>query len=205
MRELALGIGRESKARAKKYMQDNKMIRVTLDQIAEQDEDTGERRFRNFDLPGEYFQSRSQALAEMDAFNRGIDETEAQITRQFQEELVKQYAPRFQLLRWMNTYDALDNDTKTVLEDMVEPYAITDEQGNVIGYNCNLDKMTTQAKKITARYNEAFSRQQEKAKEQAAVRRPAMENSGNASENTVNDAPKDPKNLSEAFSAIRKW
>ena len=52
--------------------------------------------------------------------------------------------PRIRTLRFASTYEKLDERRRDMLDAIIEDYEVTDENGDTIGYDCDLDKALAQ-------------------------------------------------------------
>lgn len=125
---------------------------ITIDMLYERDERTGQVSFKNPDNPNRNFESRSDAQQWCDAFNKQIDTKFKMDVREKQAELYKQAVPKLKILQFKNTYDKMDKNTRDIFEDLVEPYEIRNQAGQIVGYSCDLESMAKQANKISSRF-----------------------------------------------------
>ena len=126
-----------------------------------------------------------------------------QITAEFrnavnkkQRELLQQQAPKLRTLEFAPKYDAMDATTKEVFEDIISPYSVYDKNGDVIGFNVNLDAAAAQAAKIAKRFNTRQPEQQEPQEEpEKKASSPALDMKSGPSQTT----DKEPKTIGEAL------
>ena len=182
----------------------------SIGDLYERDEQSGRVRFRNPDVnddrdPDAYFRTRKEADDWVNSMN-------AQINQQFRQEvgkkigeLRKEALPRVQLMRFANTYERLDDMTRNILEDLVEDYAIV-KDGQVIGFNCDLNRALEQARRISSRY--AGQQQQTQTQQQAQqpqaqqqANEPAMDMQTSGGSGPVDSEPKD---INEAMEMLNK-
>ena len=173
--------------------------------LYERDERTGQVSFKNPDNPNRNFDSRAEAQAWVDAFNKQIDTKFKMDLREKQLELYQQAAPRLKILQFKATYDKMDARTKDVFEDLIEPYEMKDSAGRIVGYRCNLDAVANQAAKIAGRFAsvgqlDKEAKQQEEPKQAS---KPAMDMKTGASKGGSNDF-KEPENIGEALKMFDK-
>jgi len=132
---------------------ENKISPCTIEELYSRDENTGRVSFKNPDDPTRDFNSRAEAQQWVDAFNKQVEMRFRQEVNKKQQELLKGAMPTIRLIDFAPKFEALDQVTKDVLDDLIEPYSITDNQGNVIGFDVDLDAALARAKKIAKRFN----------------------------------------------------
>lgn len=130
----------------------NNIAECSIEDLYSRDESTGRVRFKNPDDPGRDFASRAEAQQWVDAFNKQIDARFRQEVNKKQRELLGDYAPTLRLIEFAPKYEGLDKVTKDVFDDLIDPYAVRNRSGNIIGYNIDLNAMLSQAKKIAKRF-----------------------------------------------------
>ena len=168
----------------------------SINDLYEKDERTGRVRFRNPDDPDRDFSSRYEAQQFVDAMNKQITSEFRALVNKRQRELIQEEAPRLRTLEFASKYNAMDQTTKDIFEDLIEPYSIRDNGGNVIGFRVDLNAVAQQAEKIAKR----FPKQQAPAQEPAAKGKgdssgPALDMKTGASQNETLE----PKSLGEAL------
>lgn len=177
---------------------------VSIDMLYERDERTGEVSFKNPDNPNKNFSSRAEAQQWCEAFNNQIKDRFKKDVQTKQIELYKQAEPSLRVLAFKDYYEAMDQTTKDVFDDLIDPYSITDRSGKIIGFNCNLEAMARQAYKISRRFQQAAPKE-EVSQQQAIPKqatKPAMDMKTGASKG--NDDFKEPKDIGEALKMFDK-
>lgn len=184
----------------------------SINELTVRDEDTGRIRFRNPDVgkddtrnPDYYFASRSDAMAFVDAWNKGVDSEFRKAVNKKQQDLLQQRAPQIRLIDFAPTWMAMSDQEKAVFDQLVAPYAVRDGNGGEIGYNCDLGAVAKQAKAIVAQFaqsaQQAQPQQQQQAKEQKQSEGPAMDmKTGNGKSQDESE----PKTLAEAMKMINE-
>ena len=171
----------------------------SIEDLYERDENTGRVRFRNPDDPNRDFQSRYEAQQFVDAMNKQITQSFRTEVNKAQRELIQREAPKLRLIEFAPKYDAMDQVTKDIFDDMIEPYAVKDNGGNIIGFNVNLDSVHAQAAKIAKRVQQYAPQQQAQeeagGKEKAAAKSPALDVKTGASLT----GEQEPKTIGEAL------
>lgn len=185
---------------AKKF-QDAKINKLSIGDLYQRDEETGDITFTNPDNPHRPFESRYEAQQWLDSFNGQIDAEFRKQVRQEQQRLTRAEKPRYELLRFAPVYDAMDDGTREIFDAMIEPYEVHDSQGDPVGYNCNLMNIANQAVKISKRFGvDKQSRAKRQTEQQQQSRQdadePAMDMRTGA-----NAEPEfhEPKNLEDAM------
>lgn len=134
---------------------DQQISMWSINDIYERDEQTGRVRFRNPDDPNRDFASRYEAQQFVDAMNKQITAEFRSRVNQKQRELVQEEAPRLRTLEFAPRYNAMDQTTRDIFDDLIEPYAVRNKAGEVIGFNIQLEPMARQAEKIAQRFRAA--------------------------------------------------
>lgn len=168
----------------------------SIQDIYERDEQTGRVRFRNPDDPSRDFQSRYEAQQFVDAMNKQITQRFREEVNKEQRTLIQQEAPKLRLIEFAPKYDAMDKTTKDVFEDMIEPYAVRDSSGDVIGFNVDLDAVARQASRIAQRFQPSQQQGEPQQKEAKASTSPAVDIKTGASQ--TGSMP-EPKTIGEAL------
>ena len=192
----------------RKDFADNQITPCTIEELYVRDENTGRVTFKNPDDPSREF-DREAAQKWVDAFNKQIEMRFRQEVNKKQQELVVERAPMLRVIEFAPKFEALDQTTKEILDDLIEPYAVTNRAGEVIGFNVNLDAALAQAQKIAKRFNTQQANTQNTADNQKAEgnepekqgSRPAMNmptGTGKSSDEL------EPKNIGEALKMYDK-
>ena len=178
---------------------------MDISDLYERDERTGRVVFRNPDDPDRPFSSRFEAQQFCDSINKQINTRFQQEVRKAQQQAVQSMAPQFALLEYAPTYQAMSKDEKEIFDMLIDPYAIADDNGNVIGFNCNLQAMGNQAKMFAQKFG---SKQPASAQGAAAPAQkknkpttPALDIPSGASGAGEDD---EPKTMAEAFAKINE-
>lgn len=132
---------------ARKKFADNNIHEFSIDQLYEQDPNTGRVTFKNPDDPNNPFSSRADAQKWVDAMNKQILQAFRREVNEQQKEQMKSAAPTLRLLEFGPKYDAMDEKTQAVFNALAEPYAIK-SNGQVVGFSVDLNQLGNQAKQI---------------------------------------------------------
>ena len=187
-----------------KDFQDHGVKMMSMQDIYRRDED-GTVHFDNPDNPRMECQSRAEAQAWIESMNKEISRTFNEEVRKKTQELYQQAQPAVMLLEFAPTYDAMDETVKAVFNDLVEPYSVYNQAGDIIGFNCNLNRMAAQAQKMASRFAPQQQAQPKAGQQQpkaAVPDEPAMDiKTGGGSA-----APEDeePKTVEEAMALLQK-
>lgn len=172
----------------------------SMEDIYERDENTGRVTFHNPDDPNRPFASRAEAQAFIEAMNKEVTNYFRNEVNKKQRELVNAATPQLQTIDYADTYMAMSETEQKIFNDLIEPYAITNREGKVIGFNVNLVSAGNTARRIAKNFdNSTPSTNNEKtppAKNE--VSRPAMDMKTGVSATAEGDLP-EPKTIGEAL------
>ena len=131
----------------------------SINELTVRDERSGQIRFRNPDVakddernPDYYFKSRAEAMAFIDAWNKGVDNEFRKAVNQKQKQLVEEQSPAIRLIDFAPTYFSMSEVERNVFEQLVAPFSVKDGKGDEIGYSCDLYQMGEQAKAIAKQF-----------------------------------------------------
>lgn len=140
---------------------------------------------------------RAQAKQWVDDYNAELEQAFNKIAKQRIDELKKEKEPIVRTLKFAETYKKLNDVQRDMLDSLIEDYEVKDEDGNAIGYSCDLDKALTQVNrqisKLTERGKALHPKQEKPAPTEPAL---DMPQSTGSSENK----PPQFKSLAEAMS-----
>ena len=97
---------------------------------------------------------RADARAWVDEYNRELADQFNAACAKVERQKMGEYEPAIQVLKFAPKYDALDDMTRGLLDDIIEPYEVKDSSGNLIGYSCDLNAALNVAKKQMARFKD---------------------------------------------------
>ena len=140
---------------------------------------------------------RAQAKQWVDDYNAELEQAFNKIAKQRIDELKKENEPIVRTLKFAETYKKLNDVQRDMLDSLIEDYEVKDEDGNAIGYNCDLDKALAQVNRQIAKLTERGKALHPK-QEKPAPTEPALDmpQSTGSSENK----PPQFKSLAEAMS-----
>ena len=153
--------------------------------------------FHNPENPNRPFASRMEAQQWVDSVNKDIDASFRREAGKAYQELMRQNESSIRLLKFAPKYNALSPEEQELFDDMVEDYGVY-QDGEVIGYSCDLDRVLTQVKRVMARMQPKVAKQKPAAKQASKPRQPSMDMRGRGTgSNTAKR--EEPKNLAEAM------
>lgn len=139
---------------------------------------------------------RAQAKQWVDDYNAELEQAFNKIAKQRIDELKKENEPIVRTLKFAETYKKLNDVQRDMLDSLIEDYEVKDEDGNAIGYSCDLDKalaqVNRQISKLTERGKALHPKQEKPAPTEPAL---DMPQSTSSSENK----PPQFKSLAEAM------
>lgn len=140
---------------------------------------------------------RAQAKQWVDDYNAELEQAFNKIAKQRIDELKKENEPIVRTLKFAETYKKLNDVQRDMLDSLIEDYEVKDEDGNAIGYSCDLDKALAQVNRQIAKLTERGKALRPK-QEKPAPTEPALDmpQSTGSSENK----PPQFKSLAEAMS-----
>lgn len=174
--------------------------RFGINDIVERDEDTGRIRFRNPEDPNHDFNSRAEAQAWLDAYDKYFVSEWQNAVKQKQGEYLQEAMPALQMYQFAPTYQKMSKAEQDVFESLVEGAEVRDNTGQVIGYDLDLNKVANQARSISARF--APAKAKAVAEKVAPASGPAVD-MPSAGSSTAPEK-KEPKNLNDAMKMMKK-
>lgn len=97
---------------------------------------------------------RAQAKQWVDDYNAELEQAFNKIAKQRIDELKKEKEPIVRTLKFAETYKKLNDVQRDMLDSLIEDYEVKDEDGNAIGYGCDLDKALAQVNRQIAKLTE---------------------------------------------------
>lgn len=178
-------------------------------ELTQRDENTGQVRFRNPDVqdernPDYYFKSRTEMQQFVEAWNKGVDFEFRKAVNEKQRELMGQAAPTARMIDFMPKWQAMDDVTKGIFDDLLEGHEIRDANGKEIGFNVDLNAVAAQAERIAKRYSNVPKEQEQGSQgvsEPQKNSEPALDmKTGNGK----SEDEKEPTNIGEALRMFDK-
>jgi len=193
-------IGKAAVKSAALQFQQMNITKYTVNDLIQRDERNGTVTFVNPDDPRRPFSSRAEAQGWCESVNKDIDREFRKLANSERARLARQYKPAMDLLEFAPKFNRMGEEKRELLAELIDPYAVTDPKGNVIGYSCNLEKMSAQADKILGRFE---SRQAKRAKQQQASE-PALDTPSGGSGSDQAAPPGEPRTLAEAMQRLNE-
>jgi len=193
-----------SRREAAKELSDAGVKLYTFADVVERDENTGRTEFKNPD-DGSVFRNRTEAQQWIDTQNKQVKETANNLTLQKAAQYRRTVRPAMEAQIFLNTrYQQMDTTTQNVFNELIEPYAINNNQGQRIGFNCDLNAMANKATTIVNNYFPKQQQQQAKAQEQPVAKaQPSKVSQPDLNMQTSGEPDKpeypEPTNLEEAL------
>lgn len=176
---------------------------ITMNDLYQRDQSTGRVTYINPDDSSRPFSSRMEAQQWIDSFNSQLRQEIQARARAVSRELSEQMAPARRLLAFAPTFDAMDAQTREVFDDLVEGFEVRNQQGDVVGYTCDLNRMAERARRMAEKYGRKSGGNGAARREEQ--RKPAedLRSHGSASARRK-DPNREPKDLNEAFEIMRE-
>lgn len=180
----------------------------TVGELTIRDEQTGRVMFRNPDVqderdPNYYFNSRTEMLEFIDAWNKGVDFEFRNAVNERQQELMVQAAPKARLAEFIPRWQKMSKDVREVFDELLEGHEIRDSSGREIGFNVDLNAVANQAEKIASHFASTVKQVNTEDDGGVAVEQdsPALDmpNGNGKSEDDI-----EPKSIGEALKLIDK-
>lgn len=163
------------------------------------DDKTGDVTFVDPEHPSRPFQTRQDAQNWCDSMNRDIERARENYIKQRTAEYKQSCQATYDLLEFIPEYNQMSEAEQNAFEDIIEGFEVYDENNDIIGYSCNLKAMAKKARTIANKYG---TRQPEQGHTPSG---PAVNMKSSSSASKPKDKEmKDPTNLSEAMSMLKK-
>lgn len=147
---------------------------------------------------------RRQAQEWVDDYNKELARVFNQTCENYEKQLVEREAPSLAVLEFASKYEELDPIRQGMFDNVIEDYEIKDDNGNVIGYSCDLDKaldlVNRQVEMIQGYVRENSKKEVPNAQPDQSGPVLDMKNSAGA---VQTDANQPPKSLEEAMLRIQ--
>lgn len=180
---------------------------ITMNDLYQRDQSTGRVTYINPDDSSRPFSSRMEAQQWIDSFNSQLRQEIQTRARAVSRELSKQMAPARRLLAFAPTFDAMNEQTREVFDDLVEGFEVRNQQGDVVGYTCDLDRMAERARRMAEKYGRrgGGSGRASGAIRREEQRKPAedLRSHGSAAARRK-DPNREPRDINEAWQIMRE-
>ncbi len=111
---------------------------------------------------------RRQAQEWVDDYNKELSEAFNRTCSDYSQRLMSQEGGRLAIIEFAPKYKQLDPVRRSMFESIIEDYEVTDKDGNIIAYSCDLDKalaaVNRQIKVIQQRFSKQSAGEPTKAK-----------------------------------------
>ena len=102
---------------------------------------------------------RRQAQEWVDDYNRELSEAFNKTCQQYERQLMEREGGRLAIIEFAPKYKALDPVRRSMLESIIEDYEVTDDDGNIVAYSCDLDKALAAVNRQVRVIQQRFSKQ----------------------------------------------
>lgn len=153
--------------------------------------------FINPDNPNRPFESRAQAQEWCNAWNQQVQNEYNQTVAAYEQQLLQEQRPSLELIAFAPELKKMDEYTSDIFNELIEPYEIYDADGDVVGYNVDLQQAAAKASSLAKKFESNY----ETRKAKANVQTPAVDikSSSSGQGSTLNT---EPKTLGEAMQMI---
>ena len=151
-RGLIENLNKSAIAKAAKEFRDANIREFQMNDLYERTSD-GRVIYHNPDDPNRPFSSRMEAQSWIDSFNGQVRNELKRRALEIRNEDADSILPSLRLMDFAPSYDAMDDAVREMFDDLIEGYEVLDSNGNVIGYNCDLDKMASKAERMASRFS----------------------------------------------------
>lgn len=141
---------------------------------------------------------RRQAQEWVDDYNRELSDAFNKTCQDYEAKLMQQEGGQLAVIEFMPKYQALDEVRKFMLDSILEDYEITDSNGDVIAYSCDLDKALAAVNRQVAAL-QGYGRQRAQSKPPAPPTGPALDTPSTNAGQQGNDTKPKFKSLAEAM------
>lgn len=139
---------------------------------------------------------RRQAQEWVDDYNKELAKAFNQACETYVDKLLEIEQPKLDVIAFAPTYDTLDPIRQMMFDEIIADYEVTDDNGNVVGYSCNLNAALGAVDRQVSRmqaYGKANSASVKNEKSGPAL---DMKNSAGA---VSSSSKPNPKSLAEAL------
>lgn len=102
---------------------------------------------------------RRQAQEWVDDYNRELKDAFNKTCQEYSQKLMDQEGGRLAVIEFAPKYKALDPVRRSMFESIIEDYEVTDKDGNVVAYSCDLDKTLAAVNRQVKKIQDRFARQ----------------------------------------------
>ena len=194
---------RQAVQAANEIFRENGIKKMSINDLYERDE-TGRVSFTNPDDPNRPFSSRTEAQEWVNSINAQIDSEWKKLASQYQRQYLEEIMPAMRLLQFGPTYEKMSKGEQDIFDELIAPYEVTDGDGNVIGYSCDLVAFGNVARNIYAKTGAAQQQGQGAAQtNQNIASGPALDATTSGSITSSNGKSEEPTNIQEAMIMLK--
>lgn len=102
---------------------------------------------------------RRQAQEWVEDYNKELADAFNRTCQDYSQKLLQDEGGRLAVIEFAPKYKALDPVRRSMFESIIEDYEITDKQGNIVGYSCDLDKALAAVNRQVSVIKERFAKQ----------------------------------------------
>lgn len=102
---------------------------------------------------------RRQAQEWVEDYNKELADAFNRTCQDYSQKLLQDEGGRLAVIEFAPKYKALDPVRRSMFESIIEDYEVTDKQGNVVGYSCDLDKALAAVNRQVSVIKERFAKQ----------------------------------------------
>ena len=102
---------------------------------------------------------RRQAQEWVDDYNRELADAFEKTCQDYSQKLLDEEGGRLAVIEFAPKYKALDPVRRSMFESIIEDYEVTDKDGNVVSYSCDLDKVLAAVNRQVKKIQERFAKQ----------------------------------------------
>ena len=164
--------------------------------ICKRDSD-GVPRFYNPETGREFTGDNPRKAAQewVDYYNRELADAFNKTCQEYSQKLMEKEGGRLAIIDFAPKYKKLDPVRRSMFESIIEDYEINDNDGNIIGYTCDLDKVLNAVNRQVKVIQQKYSKQGE---QKAKPSGPALDTPDTGGGNNGNSKPQF-KSLAEAM------
>lgn len=138
---------------------------------------------------------RAQAREWVDTYNKELADVFDRSVKAKERAIMEEKQPVIETLRFAPKYNKLDPIRRSMLDSIIEDYEVTDDNGDVIGYSCDLNRALAQVERQISVIQKNYAG---KAAQKQEPSGPAVDMKAGASQTESNGKPEF-KSLAEAL------
>lgn len=140
---------------------------------------------------------RRQAQEWVDDYNRELADAFNRTCADYSKKLMDSEGGRLAIIEFAPKYKKLDPVRRSMFESIIEDYEVTDDDGNIVAYSCDLDKALAAVNRQVRVIQERFSAQQPQQKQEPSG--PALDTPNAAAAQQQGGGKPQFKSLAEAM------